>query len=312
MDNSVLDQLSENLHDKAWLERNNQEIYDICRSLLRKSNQLERVIHILLEIIPQTLYFQDVKRWGKILETCYLHTPYALSNGIDGLNNTDQLYVFLKRAKVPQLPTKTKRNKRIIIHPTEMTEIYWILFLAYADFRQVSSEQLLRILSFTNKLSDAYLNNKTHSTFALIYFERQEWDKAIIHAEIASTYWRTNRLLLEDGINSYLRGMAIYHKGNEIEGLNHVEYAASALQNTSYKLGYFVVELVAIALNLQLRQADYDTIAERLDIVLTMLSRQVDDKSFKQVVEYVKSQVNLDDMHLELFRIRLESAQVSS
>jgi tetratricopeptide (TPR) repeat protein len=307
MDTSVLDQLSENVYQKDWLESNNQELYDICRALLRQ-NQLDRVIDALLKIIPQTLYFEDVKRWGKLLEMVFFHTPYAQSNGVEGLYNTSEIYVFLKRAKVPQLPTKTKRNKRIIIHPTEMAEIYWILFLEYADFSEISSKQLLSMLNFTNKVGDSYLSHKTHSTFAFIYLKRQEWDQAIIHAEIASLYWRTNRLMLEDGLNSYLLGMALYHKGSHSAALQHIENASSALLNTSYKMGYFVAELIAIAFKIAVDGISYDTISERFNIALTMLNRQLDGKQAKQVIDYVQSEINLEDGELELFQQRLKSA----
>lgn len=308
MDTYVLDQLSDNVYNKEWLESHNQELYDICRSLLRQNNQLGRVIDVLLKIIPHTLHFEDVKRWGKLLEQTYFHVVYAQANGIDGFHNTDDIYVFLKRAKVPQLPTKTKRNKRIIVHPTEMVEIYWVLFLGYADFNEVSSRQLLSILNFVNKVGDAYLNQKTHSTLAFVYLKRQEWEKAVIHAEISSVYWRSNRLMLDDGLNSYILSLAFYHQGNHQGALNQIDYASSVLINTSYKLGYFVTELIAIAFNLQIGGVSYSKIKDRLDTVLIMLTRQSDAKQIKQVINYVDSQIDLNDDTLEKFKNRLSEA----
>ena len=309
MDTQLLDQLSDNIDNKAWLEANNQELYDICRALLRYNDQIERVIQVLLVIIPQTLHFEDVKRWGKLLERAYLYTIFAQSNGIDGLYNTDNIYVFLKRAKIPQLPTKTKRNKRIIVHPTEMIEIYWILFLGYADFKKVSTEQLRRILNFANKVGDVYLNNKTHSTLAFIHLQREDWEKAIIHAEITMLYWRGKRLMLEDGLNNYLLGTAFYRQGDYSVASNYMDYASSALSNTTYKLGHFVAELMAVALRVKLQDKQRH-IDERFDLVLTMLSRQGDERQISQVLDYVQAQL-ADDADLEAFNERLKSFAIA-
>jgi hypothetical protein len=310
MNTQLLDQLADNIENKAWLEANNQELYDICRALLRHNDQIERVIHVLLQIIPQTLYFEDVKRWGKLLERAYLYTLFAQSNGIDGLYNTDSIYIFQKRAKIPQLPTKTKRNKRIIIHPTEMLEIYWVLFLGYTDLQKVSPNQLRRILNFSNKVGDVYLNNKTHSTFAFIHLQRGEWEKAITHAEISMLYWRTKRLMLEDGLNNYLLAMAFYHQGNYATASHYMEYASSALLNTTYKLGYFISEIMAIALRLKVGD-ELSALTERFDLILTMLSRQADEKQIKQVLNYVKSHISENDSDLVNFNERLVNFAVA-
>lgn len=306
MDTQLLDQLSRNIDNRAWLEENNQELYDICRVLLRHNDQVERVIQALLVIIPQTLYFEDVKRWGKLLEKTYLYTVFAQANGIDGLYNTDEIYIFQKRAKIPQLPTKTRRNKRIIVHPTEMLEIYWVLFLGYANFKDVPAEQFRRILNFANKVGDVYLNNKTHSTFAFVHAQRQEWDQVITHAEISMLYWRSKRLMLEDGLNNYLLGIALYKQGNYSTASSYMEYASGALLNTAYKLGYFVAEFMAIMLQVKLG-ATKRNIAERLDLTLTMLSRQGDDKQIKKVLDYVLSQISDEDTDIEAFTERLKN-----
>ncbi len=64
---------------------------------------------------------------------------------------------------------------------------------------------------------------------------------------------------------------------------------------------------VALRVKLQDKQRHID---ERFDLVLTMLSRQGDERQISQVLDYVQAQL-ADDADLEAFNERLKSFAIA-
>ncbi len=310
MDKSLLYDVPRNVNDRVWLKENIQELYDICRSVLKRGEALEDVIAVMLAVLPKVLDFDEAKRWGKLMEQVYLHTPYAQYNGIDGVNTTDvaDIYVFMKRPKIPQLPTKTKRNKRVIVHPTQMLEIYWILFLAYVKPQDVTRQQIHDILYFARVVGNTYLNNKTNTTLAFIHIQRNEPELAINHAEITLSYWKSERMMLEAGLNAYVYAIALQQLKQQAESLYWMTEAANYLANTTYKSSYFTVELSAAALRLQLAdsQADIKQAQERANLTLNMLSKQGDKTQARQALHHVQPLIDDGSSRLTDFTHRLQ------
>ncbi|TVR23765.1 MAG: hypothetical protein EA396_02780 [Anaerolineaceae bacterium] len=302
---SVPDRVSE----PGWLRENIQELYDTCRGYLRQGENLNDVVMAVLYIVPTTLDSEEVKRWGKLLEQVYLRTPYAMYNGLDAINTLDvsDIYVFQKRPKIPQLPTKTKRNKRVIVHPTQMLEMYLIMMLGYVSPEEIKSQQIADMLYFARMVGDSYLSNKTHTTVGYLYLRRGNPELALSHAEITTRYWKTRRLMLEDGLNAYVIGEAY----RQMDDLNNASFwlnqAADYLSRTTYKNVHFTVELIAAALRLQIARegVELDSAQEEIDMTLTFFSRAGNQSQARRALQHIQPIIDAGNGRLGTFADRL-------
>lgn len=310
MNAKLLLSVSDRVSEPGWLRENIQELYDTCRGYLRQGENLHDVVMAVLHIVPTTLDSEEVKRWGKLLEQVYLRTPFAMYNGLDAVNTSDvsDIYVFQKRPKIPQLPTKTKRNKRVIVHPTQMLEMYLIMLLGYVRPEDIKRQQINDMLYFARMVGDSYLSNKTHTTIGYIYTQRGEPELAMNHAEVTVYYWKTRRLMLEDGLNAYVIGEAYRQMGDLSNASFWLNQAADHLSRTTYKSVHFTVELIAAALRLQVARegAELDSAQEEVNTTLTFFSRYGSQSQAQRALEHIQPIIDDGNGRLGDFADRLK------
>lgn len=197
--------IRENGKSDKWLEENSQDLYDTLRFDVKDESRLSDVIDAMLALLPNITRREDLRRWGKLLEETYERTDLALSNG---LHEVDNPFVMIKRAKKPQLPTITVRNKRLLVHPSQMFEMYLILFMKYSSLATVPRESILDLLKFAYQVGDVYCLNKTHQAIAFIYNNQRKHELAISHANTSYAYFAGENQNLDAGISAFALGTA--------------------------------------------------------------------------------------------------------
>lgn len=267
---SILEQIPNNYTDPDWLEENAQEVYEVLRDQSRDANQLDDIVYYMLLLVPQMLNREDLKRWGRLLEQVYLRTPMGEANGLDGSTTAEyaQDFVMQKRPKVPQLPTKTQRRKRVILHPKQMFEIYLILLMAtyYKRVRDMPEGLIESTLRFARTVNDPYCNNKLHQALAFIYNQLFEGELAVVHAQTAYAYWKEHENTLEAGLSAYALGIA-YQITKDLQSAQQwLNTAADLLAQTSFRRQHlFVAESLT---RLKLLQNDLEQAYDWANVAL--------------------------------------------
>lgn len=200
--------IRENGKSAKWLEENAQDLYDTLRFDVKDESRLRDVIDAMLALLPNITRREDLRRWGKLLDSVYERTDLALNQG---LNEADNPFIMIKRAKKPQLPTITVRDKRLLVHPSQMYEMYLILFMKYVDIEHVQRETILDILNFGRQVGDVYCLNKAHQAIAYIYNKQRKYELAIPHANTSYTYFASENNHVEAGSSAFALGVS-YHQ----------------------------------------------------------------------------------------------------
>ncbi len=252
--------IRDNGKSEKWLEENAQDLYDTLRFDVKHESRLQQVIEAMLALIPNMTRREDLRRWGKLLEQVFEKTDLALNNGINEAGNP---FIMIKRAKKPQLPTITNRNKRLLVHPTQMFEMYLILFMKYSSITDVDQQGIRDLLKFANEIGDVYCSNKALQAVAYIYNNQRKFELAIPHANASYAYFARENNHLEAGISSYALGVSYHQLGaltqhqeeipyEEVGDYATAEYwytrSADHYAKTSYRQQYAMVSLATTSL----------------------------------------------------------------
>jgi tetratricopeptide (TPR) repeat protein len=255
-----LTSIRENGKSAKWLEENAQDLYDTLRFDVKHESRLKQVIDAMLALIPNMTRREDLRRWGKLLEQVYDRTELALNNG---LNEAGNPFIMIKRAKKPQLPTITNRDKRLLVHPTQLFEMYLILFMKYSSMADVDRQGIRDILKFANEVGDVYCVNKAHQAIAYIYNNQRKFELAIPHANTSYAYFSAENNHLDAGISSFALGVSYHQLGaltqqqqdlpfEEVDDYATAEYwytrSADHYVKTSYRHQYAIVSFSTTAL----------------------------------------------------------------
>jgi tetratricopeptide (TPR) repeat protein len=250
----LLEAIPRKASDRDWVEENVEDLYNGIRSQLRSTAAVEEVVANMIYLIPQLRDNENIKVWGRLLEETYNKTPFVNYNGLDGVNTYDLIgsFVFTKRPKIQQLPTKTQRRKRIILHPTQMLEIYLILFMAYnyPKAQEVKARQFEEIMRLSRAVNDAYCTNKMHLVFAFMYLARLEFELAIDQAHIAYNYWKDNKNDGDAGLAAYALGLGYQHVDDLALAQQWLERASSHMARTSYRRQYGGIAMATSSLKI--------------------------------------------------------------
>lgn len=280
---SLLEEAQIHSSDPAWLNANADELHTLMAEIIRREDDVQRVIEPLLKLLPYMLERDDLKRWGRLLEAAYERTRFAESNGFDGEATRDLsgMFIFQKRPKVPQLPTKTTRRKRIILHPTQMFEIYLILLTArHLDRRNpLDDATVIEAMKLARVVSDPWCNAKLHQVLGYLYSLQHEFQRAIDYSLLSLDYWQRKNERVEQALCAITIGESyrmlarpdsdesVISSGVEIlAAVEWIERAATLFGRTSYRWQYAVAALSAASAAMQ--QGDYDAAVQWADQAL--------------------------------------------
>lgn len=266
-----MSQISANVESEAWLEENSQDLYDILRDYVKDEQRLDEVIESMLFLIPNLVQRDDLRRWGRLLEQVYERTEYALYNGLDGEHFKDQrlqMVVITKRPKVPQLPTKTTRRKRLLVHPTQLFEMFLILFMAklYPQAHRIDNDLIISILRFARTVNDTHCLNKAHQAVAYVYNNQHKHELALHHAHIAYAYYSRENDNLEAGLSSYLLGVAYQYSGELDNAEGWFARSADHFSMTNFRRQYGLVSMAT--LGLKIAREEWEAALQWADVAL--------------------------------------------
>jgi tetratricopeptide (TPR) repeat protein len=236
--NAFLQEVVSHLDDPRWLAENIDSVYDSLSYEAKSDDSLPHVIAVLLELLPRILEYDEFRRWGRLMETVYGRTRFAESNGLDGDATADILpmFVMTKRPKVEQLPTKTTRRKRIILHPTQALEMYLILLVPYVleNPDWFTEERAEELLAFNRIINDVYLMNKTLMVMATIFIARGEHARAAVPAETTYLYWRAQGNHGDAAMSAYT--LAVAKRESDLIAARHaLLQAAKGFKKAKYR-----------------------------------------------------------------------------
>ncbi len=278
-----------NAHSATWLEENSQDLYDTLRQYIKDESRFDEVVDAILTLIPNITQREDLRRWGRLLEQVYERTEFALRNGLDGepINGKTSVFVIQKRPKIPQLPTKTVRRKRLLVHPTQLFEIYLILFMAYSypQSHEIDRRTILSILRFARHVNDAYCLNKAHQSIAYIYNAQRKFELALNHAHIAYTYYFGQNDNLEAGISAYALGVSYQQLGELTNAQDWYTRSADHYAKTNYRRQYAAISMSTMLLKYS--REEWDLVVEWADITIRE-SHQIGSKSHVAVALHTR------------------------
>lgn len=272
---ALLFDIPDKASDPIWLEENAQEVYEILLGYSRHSLNIDAAMDAIIYLMPHLLNREDVKRWSNLLEAIYHRTRFAEFNGFDGVNTRDvsPLFIMQKRDKVAQLPTKTKRRKRVILHPTQGFEIWLIMFLGrYLKQIEMMPEHLIADAThYARTIGDAYCNNKLHQALAFIYKARREADLALKHGFIAYEYWNTLGDPLEKGLSAYAISTSYQLQEQFTAAQTWITRAANDFAQTEYLWQHGYIALATASLKIWM--AEFDVALQWASIALEEFER---------------------------------------
>lgn len=220
LDARLFEDIIQNYRDNHWILENEQAIFDAIENDLKSENTLDVAIQCLVIVFPRMfeLLSKDVKLWGKLIRLAFNKVvsaeddfifPHADENGIHSM------YVVQIREAPSQLPTKTKRKKRELVHPQAFYEMYLTLLMMkfYEGKINITPDIMMDMLTLARFVNDPYLANKTYQTIAYIHNERGEYEKARTFAEKAWDYWASIPSPLESFLTGYALSVAYSHLG---------------------------------------------------------------------------------------------------
>ncbi|MFW5691310.1 MAG: hypothetical protein ACOCXZ_02305 [Chloroflexota bacterium] len=238
-----IEDIASHIAEADWLaEYENSLLSWLSMETRTSGERLDYAIRALLHIIPHIMTSEQIKKWGRLLENAFERTRYAEINGLDGDETSDVAgdVIMFKRSKVPQLPTKTKRRKRIIVHPSQMFEMYLILFMAYNYQRakEITERDIFGLVIMGRAVRDAYCTGKLHQALAYLYNMRREGELALMHAHTAWNYWNRLSSQLECAQTAYALGTGYISLGDMASARRWLKTAASIYAETDHQRQY--------------------------------------------------------------------------
>jgi tetratricopeptide (TPR) repeat protein len=251
----ILQSIPENVRDPEWINNHLEELHAVIENRLKKKIGWREVVQVLLYVMPAIIDRPEAKQWGRLVEQAYEQSPYAEIDGLDGVQTIEEAGFFsiTKREKKLQLPTKTTRRKRLIIHPTQTLEIHIILFMAfyYRQAQNITQHQIDSLIYYGRIVNDPYISHKIHLALAFLYTNRYEPEMALPHAEVAYRYWE-KRDDFDTGLSAYIRALSLQNLGQLREAMICDNIAADKLAKTDHKSQYGAVALLKASLHLHM------------------------------------------------------------
>lgn len=244
LDTHLFEDIIQNYRDNHWILEHEQAIFDAIADDLKSPDTFDAAIQGLVIVFPRMfeLLSKDVKLWGKLIREAFNKVvspeddfifPYADENGIHSM------YVVQIREAPSQLPTKTKRKKRELVHPQAFFEMYLTLLMMkfYEGKINITSDTMMDMLILARSVNDPYLANKTYQTIAYIHNERSEFEQARMFAEKAWDYWSTVSSPLEAFLTAYALYVAYSGLGDS-QLAEQWEYTARRIRDDENAYGH--------------------------------------------------------------------------
>lgn len=218
----LFDDIIQNYRDNQWIIDNEQAIFEAIEDALKSAETIDVAIQSLVIVFPRVfeLFSKDVKLWGKLIRQAFnkVISPeedFIFPQG-DAIRVNGGVYVVQIREAPLQLPTKTKRKKRELVHPQAFYEMYLTLLMMkfYEGKIDITSDMMMDMLTLARLVNDPYLANKTYQTIAYICNERGEYEQACAFAEKAWDYWAVVPSPLEAFLTAYALYVAYHNLGD--------------------------------------------------------------------------------------------------
>lgn len=255
-----LEEVFSEYNQSGWLDENHDAVYSTISRMLKSDKTISQGIDMLLLVFPYVLNREDLKRWGKLIKDA-LAVFRGIEAGKEGTRSS--IYVLVQRDKRVRL-TRTKRRPRDKVVGFEMLEIYLTLLMGtlYYQSEVLTEQRINEILQFGRTVNDAHMYHKLYQTLALVYNQKQDYDRAIDFARLSYAYWSkredTDSLIrLEKALTAYAMALA-YHGKQELDrSLQWLEQAADLFATVDYPLQHGVISLQRSAIYMWME--DYDT-----------------------------------------------------
>ncbi|RMG72604.1 MAG: hypothetical protein D6711_12560 [Chloroflexi bacterium] len=235
---TLIEQIPEKRQDADWLEANREEAFDSIRYLIENSETWEQAAESLLLLLPKLVSHPDFKRWGRLTEYAFRHSPYFFTNGFDGKATIEYAsdFIFQKSIAPKQLPTKTIRRKRILTHHTQVLEIYLIILVGkyFNRVNKLDEKLVQEIIEFARMINQPDLNAKLYQILAYIYMYRDDADRTIRLGELAYHYYHPIGNHLEAGQSAYVVYIGYMMKGDYVSCSQWLSLAADEFAQTNY------------------------------------------------------------------------------
>lgn len=207
IDDQLFNDIVTYYRDNHWILTQEQVIFSAIENDLKSQETIDTAIHCLVLVFPRMfeLLSKDVKLWGKLIREAFNKTISPEDDFI--FPNANGIYVVQLREAPSQLPTKTKRKKRELVHPQAFFEMYLILLMTkfYEGKISIEPDIMMDMVILARSVNDPYLANKTYQTLAYIYNLQHDFVQARNFAEKAWDYWAT----IPSPLESFLTAVAL-------------------------------------------------------------------------------------------------------
>lgn len=213
LDNRLFNQILETYRSNSWLMENEQLLFEAIQDDLRNADEIEMAIQSLVLIFPRMFELQspEIKSWGKLMREAFnrlvsQEEDFVFANPLD--NGINGIFVVQMRESPSQLPTKTRRKKREIVHPFAFLEMYIVITMMqfYEAQLQITSEMMHDMVVLARAVNDPYLCNKMYQAVAFIHNHYGNFAQARAFAEKAWDFW----MAIPNPMESFLSASALY------------------------------------------------------------------------------------------------------
>lgn len=220
--NRLFNEIIQNYRDNQWILSQEQTLFREIENDLKSPDTIDNAILCLIVVFPRMfeLLSKDVKLWGKLIREAFNKRVSAEEDFIFPKSDDMSLngiYVVQLREAPSQLPTKTRRKKRELVHPQAFFEMYLSLLMTkfYEGKINITHDIMMDMITLARSVNDPYLANKTYQTIAYIYNTRAEYVQARNFAEKAWDYWAIVTSPLESFLTAYALTVAYEGLGDE-------------------------------------------------------------------------------------------------
>lgn len=245
---ALISEIPHRRQEDAWLEANREEAFDTIRELIDSKDTWLQAAESLLLMLPRLVNHPDFKRWGRLTEYAFKHSPYFLTNGFDGKPTIEFAsdFVFQKSEAPKQLPTKTIRRKRILTHHTQVLEIYLIILVGkyFNRTSALDADLIQEIIEFARSINQPDLNAKLYQVLAYIYMYREVGDKTVRLGELSYHYYVPLNNHLEAAQSAYVVALGYQIKKDYQQCIHWANIAADEFARTNYRSQYCSTSLL--------------------------------------------------------------------
>jgi len=218
IDRQLFNDIVQNYRNNHWILSQEQVIFGAIENDLKSQDTIDTAIQCLVLVFPRMfeLLSKDVKLWGKLVREAFNKTVSPEEDFI--FPNPDGIFVVQLREAPSQLPTKTKRKKRELVHPQAFFEMYLVLLMTkfHEGKINITSDIMMDMILLARSVNDPYLANKTYQTLAYIYNSQSNFAQARNFSEKAWDYWMSIPSPLESLLTAYALSVAYSGLGDDI------------------------------------------------------------------------------------------------